>query len=144
MSCACFETETQQRHPHFVCLFQLDQTESRISICTNPLLRERQLNGLAPGARVATGAPNWKLELVIGPFATGSGRIKQLWVKHRTLECRMVAGLNLATTVKEGVAPDSGISVSQGQEVIVYYRDVKFLNRVMSRRKSQLSKRLKL
>lgn len=150
-ACTCFASPGEHRHPLFVYLCAAEKPgadttiPSKIGVATNPLLRERQLNGMAPGYSdrgTRRGAPHWRLKMVIGPLAKGAVLLKQNWVKSRTLECRLVAGLQFACQINLGSSSD--IRIEAGHELTVYVSDMEQFARVIDERETQLSKRVKI
>jgi hypothetical protein len=142
------------RHPQFVCLYQVkDKAGTMITMATNPFLREWQLNGLVEGLPPKKGAPDWRLELAIGPLTKGASEVEERWSQNRTAPSRLVAGVQLARALVVLVREQrlSGtpqqqhaIAVEAGKDVTMYVRKHSYLNSVLESRQTQLSKRVKL
>lgn len=64
----------------------------------NPCARLHQINQ-GRHARTAHGAPNWELELVIGPFPSGATVFKQEWQRNsRKRDQRILYGISMVNT----------------------------------------------
>lgn len=74
---------------------------NRIGDASNPfkrILEQNRVSGHKGGSKATrSGAPNWKLELVIGPFVKGLTRFRMQW-EHQTreLNARILKGIRRA------------------------------------------------
>lgn len=72
-------------------------TQSYIGVSTNPLFRikcQNRIPGFPSGAKwTRNGAPNWKLDLVIGPIFRGATTFCRQWREEsRKRDCRIAHG----------------------------------------------------
>ncbi len=86
----------QRTTPLFVYLMTADGTP-RIGISANPLRRVMSHNrspGVPAGSKsTRPGAPNWRLDMVVGPFYRGARQFHAQWREHsRKLRSRLVFG----------------------------------------------------
>lgn len=129
--CGCFEHSSEQKHPLFVCLYRIANTDvTHISIATNPFFHEHCLNGKVKGFPPLKGAPHWQLEMSIGPFSKGAGAVKDEWSRSRTVPCRVLKGFQLAKTTPPNVI------VPSDKELCVYTRDQAKLAEIVRERQS--------
>jgi hypothetical protein len=75
----------------------VSQNQPYIGISSNPfqrVLSQNRVDGMAPGAKwTRLGAPNWVVDLVIGPFYKGARAFHAQWRREsRKTNCRIVHG----------------------------------------------------
>jgi hypothetical protein len=83
-------------HPLYLYMMS-HETQSYIGVSTNPLFRlncQNRVPGFASGAKwTRHGAPNWKLDLIIGPFFRGANAFCRQWRdESRKKDCRIAHG----------------------------------------------------
>jgi hypothetical protein len=73
------------------------QTMSFVGIASNPFHRlcsHNRIKGYPAGAKsTRSGAPDWKLKVIVGPFLRGAHAFHACWKEHsRKLHCRIAFG----------------------------------------------------